>query len=340
MKKSGIPALARLKKRNWIMDILRRKKDIARLQNMEGLLSMKKNHCKKNDVAGYAPIVVFAYNRADMLERLLQTLEANPDTETMDLFIFVDVPDKKNKKDLKYNSEVIQFVDIYKNSNKKFKSVTVEVAEQHKGLADSIISGVSKIIDAYGKVIVLEDDLEVSNDFLDYMQRGLDFYKNDKRVHAVTGYCPKMKVSPFYKKDIFLSLRASSWGWGTWRNRWNRVDWEVKYYDKFRRDIVGQMLFSIGGSDLCGMLKHQMEDKNFNSWAIRFCYQMFRERKYTIFPVETRVIHCGIDKRSVHVKGGDISGKLKQSYKKCRFEPVSPSIRMIWRFRKSIEARK
>ena len=120
----------------------------------------------------YAPIVVFGYNRADMIENLLESLERNKDVQKMDLYIFLDVPDKKIVRDKKWSLQVIEYVNQYKKKS-KFKKVIVEVATEHKGLANSIISGVTKVINKYGKVIVLEDDLIVSNDFLDYMQRGL-----------------------------------------------------------------------------------------------------------------------------------------------------------------------
>lgn len=282
----------------------------------------------------YAPIIIFAYNRADKLKRLLQTLECNNSTEKMDLYIFIDVPEKKTRRDICYNVEVQQFVKKYKKESRRFKRISVSVAESHKGLAESIISGVSLIIQKYGKVIVLEDDLEVSNDFLDYMQRGLCYYKNDKRVWAVGGYCPQMNILDNYKKDVFLAPRAESWGWGTWIDRWNRTDWQVTSYKNFKRDILGRMIFNFGGNDLTDMLKHQMEDKQFDSWAIRWCYQEFLERKYSIYPKESRVIHCGDDDRSTHGCYHS-TRKLKENYKRCRFEFVKPDIRIIWNFRKA-----
>lgn len=284
-------------------------------------------------MCNYAPIVIFAYNRADRLEALLESLESNNNTEYMRLFIFVDVPNPKDRKNRKYNEEVKKFVYDYKGRNQRFKSITVIVAESHKGLAESVISGVSQVIQKYGKVVVLEDDLEVSNDFLDYMQRGLDFYKNDKRVWALSGHCPQMNILTHYKKDVFLAPRVESIGWGTWKDRWNRTDWQMTSYKKFKRDILGRAIFNLGGNDLTGMLAHQMEDKKYDSWAIRWCYQEFLERKYTVYPRESRVIHCGNDGRSTH--GCYFSTQnLKENYRRCQFVFVKPDFRMIWNFRK------
>lgn len=280
-----------------------------------------------------APIIVFAYNRADKLERLLKSVERNKNIEFMDLYIFVDIPDIKNKRDIKYNQQVMDFLERYNKECKKFKSVQIRIADKHKGLALSIISGVTEIINKFGKAIVLEDDLEVSVDFLDYMQRGLDFYENNKKVWSLSGYSPVFDIPNKYKQDVFLIPRPESWGWGTWRDRWNRCDWSVKTYNKFCKDFMAQMLFNVGGDDLGIMLKRQMEDEGYNSWAIRWGYHQFLERKYTVYPVESRVIHCGNDNRSTHGAYFD-EQKLKRNYKPCSFTDLKINCKMISRFRK------
>lgn len=279
-----------------------------------------------------APIVVFAFNRADRLECLLRSLEQNPNTETMDLYIFVDVPDEKDKQNIKNNQEVIEFISRYREGDHSFRNIKVEIAKEHKGLAESIISGVTKVINRYGKVIVLEDDLEVSNDFLDYMQRGLEFYSKNSKVWSITAHCPALKSLNKYKADVFFGLRSESLGWGTWKNRWSHMDWKVPSYENFKRDFVGQALFNLGGNNLCETLRLQMTDPQFDSWAIRWCYQQFRERKYTVCPKESRVIHCGNDSRSTH--GVYYSTQcLKDEYSRCEFCDLKPDYRVIWELR-------
>lgn len=304
---------------------------------MEEQQSMKNSsNAEKIKTNKYAPVVVFGYNRADMLKNLFDSLEKNEDVEKMDLYIFLDIPDKKNPRDVPLSKEVITYVNTYKETS-KFRNVEIKIAKQHKGLADSIISGVTEIINQYGKVIVLEDDLEVSNDFLNYMQRGLKFYQNDFKIWSLSAYCyERMKFPLNYNKDVFLGARAESWGWATWADRWNRTDWHVKSYEKFKKDIVGKMIFNIGGKDLCKSLEAQMADKGYDSWAIRWSYQQFRERKYTVYPRESRVLHCGSDNRSTHTTYHSKTG-LKQKYADCRFENLKPSVRIIWNFKKAVE---
>lgn len=276
----------------------------------------------------YAPVVVFGYNRADMIENLLVSLEKNANVEKMDLYIFLDVPDKKNHRDKRYSEQVINYVSNYKEKS-KFKKVKVQIADEHKGLAMAVISGVTKVINKYGKVIVLEDDLVVSNDFLDYMQRGLEFYKYHHKIWSIGGHCFEIKKLEKYEKDVFLLPRVESWGWATWKNRWNKTDWDVSTYSSFKCNLLKRMMFNIGGGDLSQMLDSQMKNSQFNSWAIRWGYQQFLEGKYTVFPKESRVYNYGNDNRSTH--GGYISTQpLKESYKKCKFIELKPDICLIF----------
>lgn len=268
-----------------------------------------------------APIVIFAYNRADKLKKLLESLEKNSDIKNMDVFIFVDVPQKSNQRDVQNNKDVITFINKYVSVCDKFNEIHVEIANDHKGLANSIISGVSKVINQYGKVIVLEDDLMVSDDFLDYMQRGLEFYKNDRKVWSVGAHCPDLKSLNHYSKDVFLFPRVVSLGWGTWKNRWNQVDWNVSTYKKFKKDVIGRFIFNLGGNDLSKTLDKQIADSSYDSWAIRWSYQQFLQRKYTVYPKESRVVHCGNDSRSTH--GAYYSTqKIKKMYKRCEFQTL------------------
>lgn len=286
----------------------------------------------KNNI-NYAPIIIFAFNRADRLKCLIECLFKNKDIDKMDLYIFVDVPDpKKDRRNIKFNEEVIDFLQSYDKNLGVFKSHKVIIAEQHKGLAKSIINGVTKIINEYGKAIVLEDDLEVSYDFLDYMQRGLEYYKNDKKIWSIAGHCPKLNVLKHYQEDVFLAPRPESLGWATWSDRWNRTDWDVKTYERFKRDYIGHVLFNLGGNDLCKMLRRQMEEPEFDSWAIRWGYQQFLERKYTVYPKESRVIHCGNDNRSTH--GAYFSNQgIKEEYSSCRFTSLKLDYRILIAYR-------
>src|SRR3989338_4006387 len=159
-----------------------------------------------------APIVLFCYNRPSHTLQVLQALQKNPEAKNSELFIFCD--GAKNENDLECINDVHKIIDNISG----FKNVVVEKSENNKGLAKSIILGVSKIVEKFGRVIVLEDDLVISPYFLQFMNDGLDFYENDDRVISIHGY-----IYPIKEKlpPTFFIKGADCWGWATWKRGWD-----------------------------------------------------------------------------------------------------------------------
>ena len=174
-----------------------------------------------------SPILLFVYNRLEHAKKTIEALKNNYLAKESELIIFSDGPKKEKDKN---NVEKVR--NVIKNIE-GFKNVEIKISENNKGLANSIISGVTEIINKSEKVIVLEDDLITHPYFLTYMNEALDYYKNNNKIWSISGYCPPIEIPNNYYNDIFLSPRASSWGWGTWKNRWDLNDWEIKDFDNF-----------------------------------------------------------------------------------------------------------
>ncbi len=242
-----------------------------------------------------APIIVFAFNRVDTLQNTIESLKKNKEAKDSELFVFVDGP-RLNKYGEK---ELVLAVQEYVKTITGFKNISYKFSETNKGLAQSIISGTTLVINKYGKVIVVEDDLYVSPCFLTFMNILLNKYRNDQRIFQISGYGLKIKVPAEYKYDIYMHIRAHSWTWATWKDRWDTVDWEVKDYQDLVQNKKKQKAFNKGGSDLFKMLKGYMEGKN-NSWYIRFTYSMFLQNKFGICPVKSLVINDGFRSQATH----------------------------------------
>lgn len=242
-----------------------------------------------------APIIVFAFNRVDTLQNTIESLKKNKEAKDSELYVFVDGP-RLNKYGEK---ELVLAVQEYVKTITGFKNISYKFSETNKGLAQSIISGTTLVINKYGKVIVVEDDLYVSPCFLTFMNILLNKYRNDQRIFQISGYGLKIKVPAEYKYDIYMHIRAHSWTWATWKDRWDTVDWEVKDYQDLVQNKKKQKAFNKGGSDLFKMLKGYMEGKN-NSWYIRFTYSMFLQNKFGICPVKSLVINDGFRSQATH----------------------------------------
>lgn len=244
-----------------------------------------------------APIAVIAFNRPDLLKATLDSLAHNPLAENSDLFIFIDGA-RENRPGEK---EKVQQVKTVAEAATGFNSVTVKASEQNKGLAKSIIGAASELINQFGKVIVVEDDLYLSPSFLTFMNTMLEAYRNDSRIMQVTGYSAKIRHPERFHCDYYLTRRAHSWSWGTWKDRWETVDWEVKDFDELAASKEKQKAFCEYGSDLYGMLKGWKMGKN-DSWFIRFCYSMYKQGCFTIAPIRSLVRNDGFGVEATNCK--------------------------------------
>jgi len=243
-----------------------------------------------------APIALFTYRRLDTLKITIDSLVNCKLSEDSELYIFSD--GAKNSKD---DSQVKQVRNYIRNIT-GFKKINFHLSDKNLGLANSIISGVSTILEIHESVIVLEDDLVFTSNFLQFMNLALNEYTHHYNVFSVSGYSFNLKIPVGYSKDGYFLNRGWSWGWATWRNRWIGIDWEIKDYDTFRSDRKAMHNFGKGGSDLNRMLKKQINGK-IDSWAIRWFYHQYKVGGLTMYPILSKVYNNGFGDLSTHTKG-------------------------------------
>jgi len=241
-----------------------------------------------------APIVLFVYNRPWHTEQTLLALKSNKLAESSKLYIYCDGVKADATTDQK--NTINQVRNIVKSQQWCGEVQIIESAE-NRGLANSIKNGVTEIIEKYGRVIVMEDDLLTSNSFLIYMNSALDYYEKRNSVFSITGYNvpeQKMDIPIDYPYDVYASSRNGSWGWATWLDRWHQVDWNVKSYATMINNPYMQKAFNRGGDDMFEMLTDQQSGK-LNIWSIQFTVAHFVNHAVAIVPTKSYVDNIGLD---------------------------------------------
>ncbi|GHT75459.1 glycosyl transferase [Bacteroidia bacterium] len=249
-----------------------------------------------NKIVAYlnmAPIVLFVYNRPEATQKAIEALQSNLLASETELYIFSDAA-----KDETVKEKVIAVRKIIHSIN-GFKTITIIEAGENKGLANSVIDGVSVVLQKYGKAIVLEDDLITSPNFLSFMNQALDFYADNQQVISISGLTFRVDVPKDYQYGVYYTHRMSSYGWGTWLDRWEAIDWNVNDYNSFKYNLKKNLQFMKGGEDLPRMLAAYMKGK-INSWAIRFCYHQYKTGTYTVYPTQSKVDNIGFGKKGTN----------------------------------------
>jgi hypothetical protein len=231
-----------------------------------------------------APIVLFTYNRPWHTEQTLEALRLNKLADKSILHIYCDGP----KEDA--TNEELKNIKKVRNLVKKknwCKEVKIIEKSHNVGLAISVIEGVTNVVNKYGSVIVLEDDLITSSYFLKYCNEGLKLYKNELNVYSINGYQFPLGLNV---NDSFLCpLATSSWGWATWKDRWSHFKKNVDYKQIIQEHPLIKTRFNFGDYDYSSMLN------NSKSWAIKWYYSVFIRNGLGLFPTKSLVTNIGFD---------------------------------------------
>ena len=241
----------------------------------------------------YAPIVLFVYNRPWHTRQTIESLQKNKLVKESEIIIYSD--GAKNDKAHQSVNEVRSYI----NSIDGFKKVTIIERDKNWGLANSIIDGVTTVVNEYGRIIVLEDDLVTSPYFLKYMNDALDFYELKKNVISIHGYIYPLKNTENLPETFFIR-GADCWGWATWQRGWQLFEADGNKLLKELQEKKLQKQADLNGSyGYTGMLKQQIKGKN-DSWAIRWYISAFLQNKLTLYPKQSLVQNIGNDNSGTH----------------------------------------
>ncbi|MFT6095931.1 MAG: FkbM family methyltransferase [Nonlabens sp.] len=241
-----------------------------------------------------APIVLFVYNRPEHTRKTLEALRLNDLASESILYIYAD--------GAKQNASKTQ-LEAVAATRKVIKEqlwcgdVVLIESQENKGLANSVISGVTDVIEKHKKVIVLEDDIIVNSGFLRYMNTSLHLYEKEGSVFGVSGY--KFESNRIIKDKTYFLPVMSSWGYGTWKDRWEKIDFDSKslLQKVLDRDLMGKMKF--GKFNFYDMLQQQANGI-IDSWAVRFYTSMIIQNGLFLFPKESLLTNIGFDGSGVH----------------------------------------
>ena len=244
-----------------------------------------------------APILLFVYNRPLHVRRSIESLLANELAKKSELYIFSDAA--KDEATQPNVNEVRQFI----HSIKGFKEIHYVERTENWGLARNIIDGVTRLVNEYGRVIVLEDDLIVAPYFLQFMNDALETYKDEDNVcHIQACDFTKDPILP----DTFLIKLTGSWGWATWKRAWKLfnpngqelLDELIKRKLTYRFDFNGKYGYT-------RMLRNQIKGKN-NSWAIRWNASLFLADKLSLNVGKSLIQNEGFDGSGTNCGSGNL----------------------------------
>ena len=260
----------------------------------------------------YAPIAIFTFKRLHYLKILINSLKRNSISKHSDVFIFSD--------GWKCDSEREHVLNVRKYIVKisGFKKVLIILRPNNFGLSKNIIDGINYVLKKNKKIIVLEEDLELSKYFLNFINEGLKIYENEKKVASINGWFFPIDHNKNVPENFFIR-GADCWGWGTWKRAWIKFNPNGKeLFNKISQQNLSVSFNFNNSFNYMKMLEDQINKKN-QSWAIRWYASMFLRKMYTLHPKNSLVRNIGT-KNGVNSRFDFLN--LGQKFKKKRYSPV------------------
>ena len=245
-----------------------------------------------------APIVLFTYSRLDTLKKTINFLKKNKLARFSEIFIYSD--GQKSQIDKHYVLNVRKYLKRITG----FKKKTIIYRKKNYGLSANIQKGVTEVINNFGKVIVLEDDVLVAKNFLNYMNEALNYYANKKKVFHINSWNYELNYKNKDFSKTFLIRLMNCWGWATWKDRWLGF---VKNPKKCTKNFSNEDIknFNIGNNYNYWSQVERNKDKKINTWAIFWYAYIFKNSGLCVSPLIGLSKNIGSDVFSVHTSSDD-----------------------------------
>lgn len=238
------------------------------------------------------PLAIFTYNRPTHTRQALEAVAHCARLDECDVIIFCDGLKKdEHRADVEATRQMAQ-------AWARLHPAQVMIREQNLGLKKSIETGVGELCRQYGRVIVLEDDLIVSETFIDFMLSALAHYEDDARVMQVSGFI--YPFDPNAPQGAMLLPPITSWGWATWWRAWQHYDPDPREAHTVLQDRRNAYSFDLDGSyPYTDMMFRAVEGKA-QSWGIRFWYAVWQQKGLVVYPRRSLVRNIGFDGSGVN----------------------------------------
>jgi hypothetical protein len=246
-----------------------------------------------------APIALFTFNRPEHTLATLESLMNNRLASESELFIYSDGP--KSDAPQEIISKISEVRKVIKSHDWCGKNNIIEYPK-NIGLEKSITDAVNDLTTRFGKVIVLEDDLQLSPGFLNFINESLDLYENDEKVMHISGYFYPVDVQ--LPDSIFFNY-TTSWGWATWKRAWEKYNPDGKFLRSELRRTGKYDYFNLDGVTDIALNLDMIISGRFRTWDLKWQATVVLNDGLCLHPRQSLLQNIGFDNTGIHCDGNN-----------------------------------
>jgi len=235
-----------------------------------------------------APVAVYTYTRLHHLRLTIEALMANHLAKDSTIYIVSD--GAKNESDKKLVNQLRQYVDGLNG----FREIVRVYRTKNLGVGISPALAEREIVSDHGRIINMEDDIITSPNFLDYLNQGLSHFDDNHSIFSVCGYTPPDTNKTGENADWWPYQWNMAWGYGTWKERFDRVYPLVNKYPAFKKAGTISKIIKNGGLYIADSLRRDYLGQGKFLDAI-LCARMTELEMYSVIPTVSKVQNIGLD---------------------------------------------
>ena len=256
-----------------------------------------------------APVCLFVYKRFEHFKKSVEALQQNYIAKYSDLYICSNAAIHDDE------FKIVNDIREFSLSINGFANVTLIKNETNKGQEETFLKNITKLLNDYKKIIVLEEDMVTTKNFLNYMNDALDYYEDMKKINSIASYSVPIEGRFFDYTDTYFIQRSCSWGWATWADRWMSMKWTITKEDLYG---ISWFKFNSAGYDKYNMLSEVVGQK-LNAWDIKTDYTMYINDLLTVYPKKSFLWNIGMDGSGEHCGATNVFDPILIDENKIKF---------------------
>ena len=242
------------------------------------------------------PVAFLIFNRPDTTARVFEAIrQAKPPK----LLVVADGPRPDRADDIeKCNAAraIIEGVDWD-------CEVLTDYSDVNLGCKNRVSSGLDWVFGLVEEGIILEDDCVPHPSFFRFCQELLDYYRDDKRIMAISGDNFQFGRNPT-EYSYYFSRYPHCWGWATWRRAWKYYDVEMKLWPKIEtQKMLSNILQNSKHESFWRNIFKSAYEGMLDSWNACWCFACWIQNGLTIIPDVNLVTNIGFGPESTHTLG-------------------------------------
>jgi hypothetical protein len=252
-------------------------------------------------MSNFAPVLVTGFNRPDFLNLQIERLVKL----NCKIYVSLDVPKSDDLFNQEFSRNCLEVVDAFRD-----KLQDVRISETNLGCDLGITTAISWAFEKESALIILEDDVRTEQGFLEFATLALHNFRDNEDIGSIAGcnFAPTEYLtdpaSPFR-----LSAFSNSWGWATWRNRWNDYLEDRDSFPNFTFNFPDNF-WSFSNRSYWRDIFKQTETGDFDAWDFKWLYSNWRRKRLTLTSNKNLVLNIGFDSRATHTTNSIIPSWL------------------------------